>query len=76
MKATSEQKRIETLKRQAGLLPDIKAKKRKTKNPNPLSCLKPKKAAKKDLKGVQDKMESEGKKRKRKRNRKKLTSHE
>ena len=42
---SSEQKRIENLKRRAGLIPEEnpKKKKRKTGNPNPLSCLKKKK---------------------------------
>ena len=68
MKLSSEQKRIENLKRQAGLIEEIKPKKkRKSKNPNPLSCLK----KKNPLKNVQNKMESEGKKKKRIRKRKK-----
>ena len=70
MKVTSEQKRIENLKRQAGIIEEIKPKKkRKVGNPNPLSCLK-KKPKKDPLKNVQNKMESEGKKKKRIRKRK------
>ena len=68
-----EQKRIENLKRQMGLLQENKMKKKKKKggNPNPLSCLKSKKKSKEPLRNVQQKMESEGKKKKRKRIRKK-----
>ena len=68
-----EQKRIENLKRQMGLLQEnkIKKKKKKVGNPNPLSCLKSKKKSKEPLRNVQQKMESEGKKKKRKRIRKK-----
>ena len=48
---SSEQKRIENLKRRAGLIQEEnpKKKKRKTGNPNPLSCLKKKKKVENNL---------------------------
>ena len=70
---TGELKRVENLKRQLGLIEEKKVgkKKRKSGNPNPLSCLKTKKKKSEPLRKVEEKMESEGKKRKRKRIRKK-----
>ena len=80
---SGEQKRIENLKRQAGLFEEnkIRKKKRKTGNKNPLSCLKSKKkpwGSKETVnKGGETKTDSEGKqKTKRKRNRKKKTASE
>ena len=76
---SGEQKRIENLKRQAGLFEEnrIRKKKRKTGNKNPLSCLKSKKKSSKEHvnKGGETKTDSEGKK-KRKRNRKKKKTSE
>ena len=78
---SGEQKRIENLKRQAGLFEEnkIRKKKRKTGNKNPLSCLKSKKKSNKEPvnKVGETRTDSEGKqKTKRKRNRKKKTASE
>jgi hypothetical protein len=82
MQTASEQKRIEKLKVEMGLAKEEKRRKKKTGNPNPLSCLKSKKKPVKShenpLRKVQDKLESEGKQRttkQRKRNRKKKTNN-
>ena len=69
---THQEKTIKELKKQAFGEPEVKEKdskkkKRKgPKGPNPLSCKKKKKKPQNDLRGVKDKLQSEGKKKKKK----------